>query len=313
MPGIIKGLVRYSVIGGLCLGGVTLLVGPERVASVFDQFRSRVVEKIDKNIDDPIVLRRQLQSLQEKYPERIEAVRHDLAAVSQDIAELQHDAEVSRRTVALVNQDVTRMEKLIKLAEAKQNTGVQMVAIRFNNSKMRVPEAYAKSAQLQATRDFYTQRIKDDQTHLKYLSEQQSRLQALLVQLETEHAQFQSQLWQLDNQIAAISRNDRLIKTMKEREQRYDFNNDHQVVSLDQLNNRLNQLRNQQEEQLAQLARKQENINYWDKASVQVDAEAVGEEIIEQYKPLDEAVIELNGGETIEVPQDSESPLAMNN
>ncbi len=309
MSGIIRGIVRYGVIGGICLGGVTLLVGPSRVAAVYDQVRFTVAKTIDDNIDDPILLRRQLESLKAQYPGRIESVRKDLSAVSKDVAELQHDSEVAIRTVSLVEHDAARVAELIQLAEAKQASGVQYVLLRHGNDQMKVPEAYTKVAKLEATRDFYSQRVSDNELHLGYLTQQQSRLEALLVQLETEQAQFESQLWQLDNQIAAIARNERIIDEMKKREQSLEINSTASVQSLDQLNAKLADLRDAQEHQLAQLARKQESISYWDKARIQLESETDAETLIlPEYMPLtgNETVIELD-----EEPVASDEPLVL--
>ncbi|MCK4871639.1 MAG: hypothetical protein KAS72_02830 [Phycisphaerales bacterium] len=310
MPGIIKGLVRYSVIGGLCLGGVTLLVGPQRVAAVFDQARFTVIQMIDSNIDDPIILRRQLQSLQEKYPQRIEEVEADLAAVAKDIADLEYDTDVAVRTVALVDHDLARLTQLIQMAEAKQQSGTQLVSIRYNSKRLRMPEAYAKSAQVQGFRDFCAQRAEDNHTHTGYLQQQEDRLEALLVQLRSEYTQFQSQLWQLDNQIAAIDRNERLIQKLEERERKYGTDANYQMVSLEQLHARLAELRDEQERQLAAIVQEKENISYWDMATVQLRSEHNVEAVIDfDYEPLDEAVIEF-GDEIIELPED-ESSLVM--
>jgi chromosome segregation ATPase len=306
MPGIIKGLVRYSVIGGLCLAGVTLLVGPERVIAVFHQVRANVTETIDANIDDPILLRQQLRALEEKYPDRIEAVGRDLAAVDRDIAELQRDSNVAAKTVSLINDDMTKIDKLIEMAEARQNAGVQTVAIRYDNKKMPLTEAYVRSARLQAGHDFFTQRISDNQTHLGYLQQQRDRLEALLVQLETEHAQFESQLWQLDNQIASLARNERLIKQYKDREHRYDKTSNYEVASLEQLNSKLTEIRDQQEHQLAQLAERQRELSYWERAKRDLRAEELGEEIVEDMPFLFEDGV-IDSTEVIELPQDDDA------
>lgn len=296
MSGIVRGIVRYSVIGGLCLGGVTLLVGPSRVAAVYDQVRFKVAQTIDDNIDDPILLRRQLESLQAQYPGRIESVEKDLGAVQADIAELERDSRVAQRTVALVDHDMSKVNELIQLAEAKEASGVRFVAIRMDGDKMYLPEAYKKLDKLEATRGFFSQRVEDNGLHVNYLTQQQSRLEALLVQLQTEQAQFESQLWQLDNQIAAIARNERIIDEMKKRERKYDMAVTDRVASLDQLNAKLTELRDEQERQLASLAKKQESISYWDKARLQIQAEGADETVIEpEYEPMSgETVIELD-------------------
>jgi chromosome segregation ATPase len=309
MSGIIRGIVRYGVIGGICLGGVTLLVGPSRVAAVYDQVRFTVVKTIDDNIDDPILLRRQLAALEAQYPGRIAAVDADLMAVSEDIAQLEHDSGVSMRAVSLMEHDAAKITELIQLAEAKQASGVRFVAIRHDGQKMQLPAAYQSVAKLQASADFYAQRVTDNEMHLGYLTQQQERLEALLVKLTTEKAQFESQLWLLDNQIAAIDRNERLIDEMESREKKYKWAVSDRVESLDQLNAKLNELRHEQEQQLAALAERQESISYWDKARLQLESETDAETmILPEYIPLtgDETVIELD-----EESVSSDEPLVL--
>jgi len=56
-------IVRWGLIGGLAVGGVTLIVGPQRVLACFDQLQQEANTVIDSLVDDPIVLRRQLEDL----------------------------------------------------------------------------------------------------------------------------------------------------------------------------------------------------------------------------------------------------------
>ena len=57
----------------------------------------------------------------------------------------------------------------------------------------------------------YLSRAADLETDLGYLHDQEAQLSDLLDRLETEHAEFQAKLFQLDAQIDTIARNDRLI------------------------------------------------------------------------------------------------------
>lgn len=72
---IFKTLFRTAVIGtalsAAVLGGTAMIVGPERVGALADQVTSRIETHVDANLEDPVVLRRQLEKVRRQYPERI--------------------------------------------------------------------------------------------------------------------------------------------------------------------------------------------------------------------------------------------------
>ena len=100
------------------------------------------------------------------------------------------------------------------------------IRVRFDGSTMSLDKAFGRGTQINNTINAYSTRIYDGERSVVFLAEQQQRLEEMLGDLETERAQFQAQVWQLDNEIAAIERNDRMIDMVEARQktlEKYNF------------------------------------------------------------------------------------------
>lgn len=302
--GICKGLVRTAVITGLVGGAAVLVAGPERVGAIVTQTREKVNSHLDKCIDDPIALRQQIRELEGQYPKRIAEVRGDLAELHEQVAQLNRDRDVSVRVVELADADLTTLTPMIQKAEsmAAQNTGVYtgtsvgapIVRISFNNESLDLKQAYGRAEQAQQVRGVYAQRVSEIDKDLGYLSQQEARLTELATTLETEHAQFQSQLWQLDRQIDAIGRNDRLIEVMQKRQETIDEHSRYRVASLDQLTSHFAEIRTKQEAKLQTLGKHTETENYENMAKRQLDARNLQKPgAVEFSRPVKPTIIEI--------------------
>ena len=279
---MVKALIRYSVIAGLVGGAAVLVAGPERVGALLNQARGSVNAAIDEHIEDPVALRAQLRSLEGQYPERIAEVRGDLAELKQQTASLHRDLQVGQRVIELAEGDLSTLQGLLSHAENRRDetaalasTGAMrptVIRVVFNDESLSLDEAYQRAAQVRGTRDVYVQRVADIERDLQYMGQQETRLAELLTQLETEQAQFQAQIFQLDGQIETIARNDRLIEMMEDRKETIDEHSRYRAASLDQLQARLADLRARQEAQLQSLSRASAGRNYEDRAKIQIDA-----------------------------------------
>ena len=89
--------------------------------------------------------------------------------------------------------------------------------------------------QVRQTVTAYTNRAADAKHDLTYLSQQETRLSDLLSTLEAERTQFQSQISQLNRQVDAIARNERLISLMEERNKTIDECSKYDAISLDNI------------------------------------------------------------------------------
>ncbi len=282
MACIARNLVRIAVItgavGALGIGAATLVAGPDRVGAFFSQTRSCINETIDAQITDPVALRAQLRDLQAQYPQRIGQVRSDLAQLREQRAQLERDMTVSGRVVELADQDSERLTSALDHADSAtvQNVALGIehhVVIVFRNERINLEAATTKLNQVNATRNAYSARAADIQRDLGYLTQQEGQLATLLGKLETEQTSFQTQLFDLDRQIDAIARNDRMIDVMSDRQRTLDEQSRYRAASLDQINSKLADIRAKQEAQLASLATVADHFSYEDTAKTQIDRE----------------------------------------
>jgi predicted RNase H-like nuclease (RuvC/YqgF family) len=270
-------VIRTLVVGGLGLGAAggafALIAGPERAAVYVSQVQERIQSQIDRNIDDPTALRAQLRRLEAEYPERIAQLAGDLAELNQQIEQLERDQAISERVVELASQDLGVLEE--QLAQARPSGGsVALASSRVGGARdYAYEQALTRASQLRQTKLVYGARAEDAVRDLGYLQAQSTRIQDALSQLETERAQFQAQLWQIERQVDAIARNERLIEMMAERQESLDQHSRYEAASLEHLTGRLAQVRTRQEAELELLARDQEQVSYEELARIQLDGE----------------------------------------
>lgn len=274
MPCFTKSIVRSALILALVGGTTVAIAGPERVAALVTQTKSKIHTRIDKHIADPIAIRAQLRDLEGQYPARIAEVRADLAELEAQQTQLSRELAVSERVVALADADLQQVQSLIARAQdaRAQNVG-HVIRVRLDNQSMDLDEAYLKANSISASRSAYASRAADIERDLGYLTQQRERLSALLTQLETERADFQSQLWALDRQVDAIARNDRMIELMSKRQETLDSASRYQAVSLDQLTSKMTDIRARQESELQSLAGRNNVASYERTAKYQLDIE----------------------------------------
>ncbi|MBX3408705.1 MAG: hypothetical protein KF859_02320 [Phycisphaeraceae bacterium] len=270
-----KHVVRYAVVAGLVGGTAVLIAGPERANALYSQFRTKVNETIDRNIDDPIALRAQMKQLESAYPQRIAAVRGDLSELREQVAQLRREQAVSERVVALAEQDLVKMQSLIGKAETTQASldgNAAIVRVVFDNESLNLRDAYGRANKIQQVRHAYSNRTAEIDRDLGYLTQQEERLAGLLTQLETEHQEFQAQLWQMDRQVDSIARNERLIEMMEKRQRTIDQQGRYGAVSLDQLSSKFADIRGKQEARLQSLVQSANTLNYEERAKFELDA-----------------------------------------
>ncbi|MHC4446183.1 MAG: hypothetical protein ACYSXF_00060 [Planctomycetota bacterium] len=279
-----RGILRWGLIGGLALGAVTVLVGPDRVAAGLSQLRVKAQNVIDRAVDDPIALRRQLASLADKYPDRIAEVRGEIAEVQHEIGEMSRDCEVSRRVVALTTDDLGELKTLLTQARQKNCT----VQIRFNTVRFDCEEAMAEARRINHVRMIYQDRTVQGEQQLALLHEQKDRLTEIHGKLDSEYASFQSQLWQLDRQIDAIERNERLIELIEDQQatlQSYD--KFAEVGSLKQLEGKLAELRTVQQAQLEALRARGIRDNYQERAAYELETNDFVDPLEDYFKEIE--------------------------
>lgn len=293
MTGIICKTLKFGLItlavGGAVAVGTAMIAGPQRTHMMIDQAHTSIIKAIDENIEDPRILRSQLKDLEAEYPERIGELRGDLAELRSQIAQLVRDQAVSERVVELSQADLDSIEPLLDQTNGAQLTsarsGQLVSSIQFKGRLMTTDQARSKAMRIRQTQEAYLGRAQDAAHDLVYLRQQEQRMEDLLLQLETEHTQFQAQLWQLNRQVDAIARNERLIDMLSERQEMLDEYSDMEVKSLDGMTSRLDEVRSRQEAELDFLAQGQDTQDYEGLARIQIDGESMGLEFEAEYLP----------------------------
>ncbi len=277
---ICKTMVRTGVILAVVGGTAVVIAGPDRLSALFHQTRDGINGVIDHAIEDPIALRAQIRKLEAEYPGRIADVRSDLSEVSTQIGELERERQIAERVVALANDDLAQLDAVIAQGrDAQAEHPGAIVRVSFNQRKVDLSDAYAKRQQVQQTRDLYAGRAADLGVDLTYLADQEEQLADLLTKLESERAEFQSKLFQLDAQIDTIERNERMLTMMEERQETIDRHNRYEAHSLDQLDKRLSSIRSEQRSRLESISGRERDRDYVAEAEFQLDTEAVDAEI----------------------------------
>jgi phage shock protein A len=277
MACITRCIIRWGLIGGLALGGATLLIGQERMSDGFAQIRVKAQNCVDDLVDNPIALRRQLEQLADEYPERIAEVRGEMAGVDHQLALIGKDMDLSKRVVAMTTDDLRQLKTLVAQAEAKQASTTRNVSLRFEGNRFNVDEAYAEASRINHLRVSYKDRFAHDQQQFDFLTEQNARLADILGSLEGEFTSYTTQLQQLDRQIDAIERNERLIElTERQQETLASYDKYNKVANLNQLEAKLAELRTIQEAQLESLSSRGVKDDYIKRAHAEmgmIDAE----------------------------------------
>jgi len=278
---IVKSLLRIGAIAGVVtaatVGGTVLIAGPQRSAALFDKARDHVIDHIDLAIDDPAALRSQLRELEGQYPERISALRGDLAELQEQIRRLERDKAISERVVSLAQRDLDTLEpKLAQMRSSAAGNDFALTAatITLENRIYTVKQAMNRANQIQQTQIAYSNRAADAGHDLLYLEKQSGRMEEMLLQLETERAQFQTQLTQLERQVDAIARNERLIEMMEDRQKTLDECSRYEAASLEQIVSSLAETRSRQEATLEYLSGQEDRSDYEQVARMQLEAMA---------------------------------------
>jgi len=272
---ICKTIVRWSLIAGLAVGGITIIIGPQRVAAAFETVQHRAGQIVDKYIDveEARALRSHLHELAAVYPDRIAEIRGELARVNTQLDQFAHDADVARRVVSMTESDLTTLAARVQTAE---ETGIRQVSLVSGDAGVELEVAYREGRRIRGIRQTYQDRLVSDQRQIELLESQHDRLSDLLGRVEQEFADYQAQVWQLDRQIDSIERNERLIALTESQQQtlqQYESTGD--VESLRAIESRLAELQAVQEGTLQTLGEQDRRNEYEHRARTTLhDAEA---------------------------------------
>jgi chromosome segregation ATPase len=289
-----------GLISGLALGGLTLLIGPHKVAAGLHQIRVKAQTVIDQVADEPAALRRQLQVMADEYPERIATVRGELAEVSHEIAEFNRDTDVAARVVAMTTDDLVELKTLVTKARYVNNSTGRDTDLRFKGVRFDVDQAFSEGNRINDVRVSYQDRLASNQQQLSFLNEQKGRLVEILDRLESENSEFQTKMWQLDSQIDAIERNDRLIDMTKELQATLDsYDKWGKIGNLKMLESKLAEMKTIQTAQLEAIRQTNIRWDYAKEATRQLDGNGTTTNYFEELEIEDAEEATFEDSDTI--------------
>lgn len=286
-------IVRWGVIGGLALGGITLLVGPQRVMACIDQLREEANTVVENLVDDPVALRRQLDTLAKEYPTRIAEVRGEIARLNQQLEQFVRDKQIAIRVVELTSVDLEILRDLVEDAQSTTTSGSEP-SIRFEGVRYDLDGAYTEGRRIRTVRANYEDRLASDRRQMELMNEQKNRLVSVLEKIEHEHETYRAQLWQLDREIDAIERNDHIIVMVeKQQETLSGFDRVGSAGNLRQVQARLAEIRTVQESTILALTDEGTGSDYETRARFDASDQLYENPFIENQ--IVETVEEENG------------------
>lgn len=284
---ICKALVRTAVIGGLATGAVVVIAGPHRAAAMFNQARSAAVRVIDENIENPQLLRDQLQRMRGEYPERISRVAGELASVEGQIERLSRNRIVDLAVADQASADLGELTGLLEQAEAvRTEQPNRMINVRIDNRTHSLEAAYAEGNMLQQLVSVRRAAAADAEQEIAFLTEQHGQLDHLLGKLKTEQAQVDAQIIRLDAQIDSIERNAKMIEMVESRQKTLDELGSFESVSIEQFQAKMDKIRAEQKARLQAAFSRENASDYESRVVSRIQAEQAGKERFEAGRQL---------------------------
>ena len=215
---ICRTIVRWTLISGIAVGGIAIIIGPQRVIAAFETMQNRAGNFVDKYIDveEARALRTHLHDLAAVYPDRIAEIRGEIARIDTQLDQFEHDADVARRVVAMTEVDLEQLGSRVHEAEL---SGVRQVSLVSGDAGVNLKIAYREGHRIRGIRQTYQDRLVTNQRQMELLNTQHDRLTELLDRVQQEFGDYQAQVWQLDRQIDSIERNERLIALTESQQQ----------------------------------------------------------------------------------------------
>ena len=269
-----------AILGGLAIG-TTLVAGPNQTRQVVDHIRSNVQATLDEVKDNPVALRAQLQRLEAEYPKRIRAVQKDLGELQMEARRLRWEQAVSERVVEMAQSDLqalTTASQAMRGNHQKAQAAMALSRSVSSNAKgthvlVRNQPSAGTQQRLEGLAAQHAQNAQDAARDLGYIEKEITRFESLLVELETERAQYHAQLQHLNRQVDSIRRNERLLDMLRERQGLLENAARFESHSLDQITGRLAGIRSQQEAELELLAGSEIEVDYEGRAKAELQWE----------------------------------------
>lgn len=205
-----RGMIKWSVIGGLGLLGLVALVGVGRVKAAYVSVREHVRSNMDEMIDTRQALLTEMKKLQKEYPDRIAELRVQLREVDRAVGDNAKDTRLCREVVALCRSD--REVLAAKLdANDRDADGISVPVIEFRSERLDRNDAVARASRILETERQYGDRLSDLTDETAVLRNEKAQIQAELEQTESEYRDFQMEYTALMREADSLERKEDLV------------------------------------------------------------------------------------------------------
>lgn len=209
-----RGMVKWSVIGGLGLLGLVALIGPGRVKAAYTSVRDSVRSEVDGLVPTRQALLEEMQALEEEYPERIAELRMQLTEVDRAVVANADDVRLAREVIALCRSD---REALTARIESIGGDAVNVPAIEFRSERFDREEALDRAARIARTEAQYSERLSDLTSETEILRSERARIAEEVAKTEKEFADFRMEYRSLLREVDSLERKEDLVQMAESR------------------------------------------------------------------------------------------------
>ncbi|MCA8939774.1 MAG: hypothetical protein KDB07_08205 [Planctomycetes bacterium] len=239
--GLIKtGLVVAVIGGGAVLVG-TMVMGEERVRDLFTSARGELNERVDSLIDERHVLEERIEQVRQTYPKEIAGLKTQIKDAEYALAEAEKEMTSCAAMIEIANEDVAALT-----IAAQADDGLH----RFNGRIYNERELHKLMDQSERASEDYRLRYNRLADERDLLKEQVRQMREEMEALRTEFQAFEAEYRTIQRNLDQIERNEKIIALSERRTHSRESAKRKQLVSLEDVQRRIDAVRTEQEERL---------------------------------------------------------------
>lgn len=258
---MIRKTMKWTLIAGTAVLVGGSLLGKDRVHNLFSTVHEQFVANVDELINEEVRLKREIEKLQDEYPQQLAELRAQLNEVNAAVREIESEVALGRQVMDLAAADLEALEPEVAAVAVRSEPGAKVL--------------HQRVARIRQTRDSYASRVERGVQELDVLHSERRRIANELSSLEAEAAEFQAQLAQLEREVESIKRGEELLEIARKRRASEENRLTNRATNaLDRLQGALSQRRAEQAEQLQQLQVEELHLEYENRARFELEGES---------------------------------------
>ncbi|MEN8150489.1 MAG: hypothetical protein ABFS86_11745 [Planctomycetota bacterium] len=211
-----RSIIKWGVIGGLGIVGLTAIVGSTRVKTAFMSVRDHIRSNVDELVDTKVALQHEVDKLQKEYPKRIAEIRVQQRSVDRDLAQCERQLHESEEVVAVALGDLEVLRDRLDRTDADAD-GLGAPAIEFRARRLSRGAALDRAAEAADVAKSYEDRAIDLRNERKLLFDEKARLAGERAELTQEYAKFQAEVATIGRDIDSLERKEKLVALAERR------------------------------------------------------------------------------------------------